>query len=246
MRSAFLSTDFVKNLEILDGQGDKVLFHKILWDYLPDSDPVVNEIISKEVAKFAKRKKADIILGIESSSIGVASTASLFSECYFGFIRKNPKSYGLMRFVEGNFNGKKRVVIVDNYTFTGGTLTRAANAVKREGFKICGVISVDGFKNIPKTPDYLKLDVKTLVDNSKKIDYLLTTDYFPELLKPYIKIYIRKPQYFFSNSQTYLDYLNAFKIAYKSKSNVLFVNPEKNTNKSLLRRIIYFILELFQ
>jgi orotate phosphoribosyltransferase len=59
------------------------------------------------------------------------------------FIRKDAKAHGLQRRVEGPLlDGDDRCVVVEDVVTTGGSTLAAIAALKDEGRRICGVISV--------------------------------------------------------------------------------------------------------
>lgn len=239
LKCAYLSDDFVHNLKIHDKNGDLKLFHKILWDYLPDSEPIVQEKLAKQISIAVRHFGADIVLGLESSGIGLAALSSVYSKSKFGFIRKQRKDYGLQNLVEGHFGKKNKVVIVDNFLFTGGSAVRAINVVKKSGFVIKGVIFADSFKNLPKVKELSNYPNKTIVDNTKKIEYLIKKEYFPNKLNHYVSLYVNTPAAFFENSPVYNDYkkqLNNYK-------NIDIIKIHKSNRESISR--ISVIKKLF-
>lgn len=217
LKSAYLAVDFVPNLVIGDSNGKRRKFFKILWDYIPYSDPEVLVWAGKRIADKAKKKGAEVILGMELSGVHYAAVASTYSKLPFGLIRKSPKEYGLRRDIEGEFGKKKRALVVDNFVFTGGTLVRAAEKLKKEDIKAVGFISVDNFDTLPKASGFDDLPFFSLVANSEKIDLLLEMDYFPSKLKPFIKKYVNIPELFFKPSELHEEYVKAFSKLASSK-----------------------------
>lgn len=57
-------------------------------------------------------------------------------------VRKEAKGHGRGRLIEGCFESGSRVVIVEDVITTGGSAIRAADAVRRAGGEIVGVLAV--------------------------------------------------------------------------------------------------------
>jgi len=59
------------------------------------------------------------------------------------FVRKDVKQHGLQRRVEGPpLEQGERCLIVEDVVTTGGSTVKAIEAVRAEGFDVCGVVSV--------------------------------------------------------------------------------------------------------
>src|SRR5688572_4310399 len=59
------------------------------------------------------------------------------------FVRKDKKQHGLQRWVEGPpLDEGERCLIVEDVVTTGGSTVQAIEAVRAEGFDVCGVVSV--------------------------------------------------------------------------------------------------------
>jgi orotate phosphoribosyltransferase len=57
-------------------------------------------------------------------------------------VRKEPKGHGTERLIEGNFRAGDSVVVIEDVITTGGSAERAAEAVRREGGTVIGVLAV--------------------------------------------------------------------------------------------------------
>jgi orotate phosphoribosyltransferase len=59
------------------------------------------------------------------------------------FVRKEAKQHGLSRRIEGPvLTSEDRCLIVEDVVTTGGSTIRAIEAVREEGFEICGVLAI--------------------------------------------------------------------------------------------------------
>lgn len=212
LQSAYISNDFCPNLKLLDKKGLLKKFYKILWDYIPFSDPGVLIWAGKQIGSIAKSNDVDIILGVASAGTHFAAAASIFSKIPFGYIRKNTKPYGLPRLIEGQYKKGSKALIVDNFVFTGGTIIKSVQSVKNTGLRVAGVVSIDHFDKLKKSGAFNKLDFISLVDNSIKIKKLISLNYFPKKIEFFIRAYCSNPYQFFEPpSKIYKKYLHIIK-----------------------------------
>ncbi len=237
-KCAYISAEFVEDLHI-KVRGKYVRFHKILWDYLPESSTKVLTETAKAVSKLAISSNAEIILGIEASGIAVASVASVISGRKFGFIRKKSKTYGLQRIIEGEFSENKRAIIVDNFYFSGGTLKSAINKARAVGLKVILAVCVDGFTELANPRMINGVPVKILINNKEKVKYLLKKKYFPKNLTPYIADYIENPLLYIENSETYINFTNEIK---KHKNNQVVIETKNRSHlNNFYKKILKFL-----
>ena len=57
-------------------------------------------------------------------------------------VRKEPKTHGAGRLIEGPFRSGDRVVVIEDTITTGGSATKAINAVRNEGGSVVGVLAL--------------------------------------------------------------------------------------------------------
>jgi len=84
-----------------------------------------------------------LTLGADPIAYAVAYTSFLKEKPIEAFVvRKTPKSYGTMQWIEGNVNRGDRVVIVDDVITTGRSTIEAVNRAKEEGLHIAKVVAL--------------------------------------------------------------------------------------------------------
>jgi len=98
-----------------------------------------------------KGEDVDLVGGLEMGAVPLASAVAVMSQTLGWplqafFVRKQAKEHGAMKLVEGlapheSLRGK-RIVILEDVTTTGGSATKAIEAVKAEGGSIVRVISI--------------------------------------------------------------------------------------------------------
>jgi len=82
-------------------------------------------------------------VSIASSAVSEKQTASSIGKYLPGFyVRKEAKSHGTMKIIEGIFKPGNRVVIVEDVVTTGASTLKTIKAVKTEGGKVVRVIAL--------------------------------------------------------------------------------------------------------
>jgi orotate phosphoribosyltransferase len=88
-------------------------------------------------------------------------------------VRKEPKAHGTGKQVEGPLASGDRVVIVEDVITTGGSATKAVEAVKREGVIPLGILAlVDREEGGREQLESLGLRVRALTTASQIVSYL--------------------------------------------------------------------------
>lgn len=84
-----------------------------------------------------------LTLGADPVAYAISHTSALVGRPVRAFtVRKEPKSHGTQRLIEGPFNAGDQVAIVEDVITTGASALRAAAAVREEGGRIQGVLAV--------------------------------------------------------------------------------------------------------
>lgn len=106
-------------------------------------------MITNELLKKLQNVQFDYIGGMESGAIPIVTLI-----CAAGdkdregfFVRKKVKSHGerksgISNKIDGNLTSDSNVVIVDDVTTTGGSITDAINEVKKAGCEVVKVITI--------------------------------------------------------------------------------------------------------
>lgn len=96
------------------------------------SYPELAQRIVKELIQLIPLNDIDVIAGIETAGIPLASFISCTTRKPLAYIRKEAKTHGTGNLIEGDVVGKK-TMIVDDVVTTGSSLLRAINHVKNTG-----------------------------------------------------------------------------------------------------------------
>src|SRR6266508_3899216 len=80
---------------------------------------------------------ADRARALEATAVGGGADVKAF------FVRKEVKTHGLSRRIEGpDLDADDRCLIVEDVVTTGGSTIKAIDAVREEGFAVCGVVAI--------------------------------------------------------------------------------------------------------
>ena len=96
------------------------------------------------VAAEAERRDATAVGGMTMGADPVACAAlASGEELKAFFVRKERKSHGLQRWIEGpQLEDGERCLVVEDVVTTGGSTVRAIERVREEGLEVVGVLSV--------------------------------------------------------------------------------------------------------
>jgi len=94
---------------------------------------LLKKVISLYIDKLNKLNDFDIISGIETGSIPLASILSYLISKPMIYIRKKPKGIGTRKMIEGVLRNGDKVVIIDDVSTTGGSIAHAAKVIRDYG-----------------------------------------------------------------------------------------------------------------
>lgn len=83
------------------------------------TNPAVLSEISNEMAKYIDKKGYDRIAGMELGAVPIAVALSLRTELPYLIIRKEERTHGTGKQIEGEFRSNDRIIIVEDVTTTG-------------------------------------------------------------------------------------------------------------------------------
>jgi orotate phosphoribosyltransferase len=150
--------------------------------------PTLARRIAQELLGKISEDLYDVIVGVETAGIPLATYMSCLSNKPLAYVRKERKGHGTKSAVEGDVRGK-RVLVVDDVATTGSSLHRAILNIKEAGgIPVLAAVVVDREQG---ARELLKIHGVELVS------LITATEMFREL---YLKGYI--------NVETYLNIVN--------------------------------------
>lgn len=120
--------------------GDFTLSSGKKSDYYVDMKKAITEPEILECAAYLITEKIDDsidkIAGPALGAVPIATATSLISKKPMLMIRKEKKSYGTSKQIEGQLNENDNVIIVEDVTTTGGSLLKAIDVIEDNGGNI--------------------------------------------------------------------------------------------------------------
>jgi orotate phosphoribosyltransferase len=107
---------------------------------LPEGFAALSELVAAQVAEWGATAVGGLTMGadpVACAALAGGARAKAF------FVRKDAKTHGLQRRIEGPYlDVEDRCVVVEDVVTTGGSTLTAIAALNEAGHRICGVISV--------------------------------------------------------------------------------------------------------
>ena len=86
--------------------------------------------------KLGELSRYDVISGIETGSIPLASVLAYTLEKPMIYVRKRRKEFGASKIIEGVLNKDDYVIVIEDVVTTGGSVSEAVDAIKSLGGKV--------------------------------------------------------------------------------------------------------------
>ena len=156
--------DKIKSLGCIKKENNFILSNGNSSSYYIDLRSLSSNInVYKELIKALSLyvSKDSSIVGIESAGIPYAASIGNVLNIPFGYIRKNKKSYGLQKLVEGNLSKCKKLTIVEDVITTGNSVCNAIKNAISEGYQVDYVICTF-LRNNEAIKELEKLNVKLI------------------------------------------------------------------------------------
>lgn len=113
---------------------------------MPMFDPETINLIADELIDVLVAEDAESIGGLEMGAVPIISAVvckSFPARPIKGFfVRKTVKEHGTQKKVEGNFDKRAKIVLLDDVTTSGGSVLDAVDAVRKEGGTVTTVLTV--------------------------------------------------------------------------------------------------------
>ena len=104
------------------------------------TNPIILKKITKEIAKYSEGY--DVIAGMELGAVPLIVSLSLETEIPYVIIRKNKRSHGTSKQIEGSSVNNKKVLIIEDVTTSGGFVLETIKILEMEKAIIDKVIVI--------------------------------------------------------------------------------------------------------
>ena len=112
----------------------------------PEERTFIREALVKAINE--KFGKPDVIAGVATAAIAQGVLVADTMELPFVYVRPSPKDHGRKNLIEGEIKQRQSVVVIEDLISTGQSSLKAVKAIRDQGCKVNGMISVFtyGFK----------------------------------------------------------------------------------------------------
>ena len=124
--------------------------------FLPEGVYLVGKLLYEMIKPFSPSAVGGLTLGADPISYGISFISLLDGNPVKPFVvRKEPKSHGTGRLIEGILSPGERVAVVEDVVTTAGSSIKAVRACREYGLEVIGVFAVvdreeGGKENIEK------------------------------------------------------------------------------------------------
>ncbi|MDP7116634.1 MAG: orotate phosphoribosyltransferase [Candidatus Woesearchaeota archaeon] len=99
------------------------------------SYPKAFRVVMDEFSNLVKELDIDIVAGIETAGIPIATAVSVITEIPMVYVRRRPKGYGTQSMIEGVVSKDQRAVLIDDLITNGASKTRFIEGIRAAGAK---------------------------------------------------------------------------------------------------------------
>ncbi|MDR2090537.1 MAG: orotate phosphoribosyltransferase [Clostridiales bacterium] len=109
--------------------------------YLFESDPVILAEIAEQM-KSSIPQNSEVLAGLETGGIPVATVLSQLTKIPAAFVRKKAKEYGTCKLAEGAELSGKNVLVIEDVVTTGGQIIESVKELRKRGARVESVLCV--------------------------------------------------------------------------------------------------------
>lgn len=148
------------------------------------------------LAPIIEKETISAIVGAESSGVAYAAWMAQAFDLPLLFLRKKPVGWGMKAQIEGQFNAKDKVLLVDDVTTDGKSKIDACLALRKSGLTMRHAFVLIHFGIYPYTQSMLnehELDMRTLMNWPTILEALRIRNLLPAAKIASIDAFTRDP-----------------------------------------------------
>lgn len=132
------------------------------------SFPVIRDYIKSEMCSviFEKFPDAEILAGVATAGIAWGAMVADQLKLPFIYVRPKPKEHGMGNLIEGFYEKKKKVVVIEDLISTAKSSLQVVEVLKQEELKVTGLVSIFnyGFHDATEAIKQASIQYYTLTD----------------------------------------------------------------------------------
>ncbi|HEU0193267.1 MAG TPA: orotate phosphoribosyltransferase [Gaiellales bacterium] len=133
---AYLEGDFV----LRSGRRSRYYLDKYRFETDPELLDGLGKLLAERVGRVAAG--AELLAGPELGAVPLAALTSVHSGLPYVIVRKETKEYGTGNRIEGVYEPRATVCVVEDVVTSGGALLSAVEALRGAGLNVCAAICV--------------------------------------------------------------------------------------------------------
>ena len=108
------------------------------------SFPFIRDFIKSEMCNvvFEQFPDAEMLAGVATAGIAWGAMASDQLKLPYIYVRPKPKEHGLGNQIEGFYEKRKKVVVIEDLISTGKSSLEVVEVLRKEGLEVVGMVSI--------------------------------------------------------------------------------------------------------
>ncbi len=148
------------------------------------SYPKIRTFLKIELSRLVIEHFPDVeaIAGVATGAIATGILVADALGLPFVYIRSTPKDHGLENLIEGELKPNSKVVVIEDLISTGSSSLKAAEAIRRDGSEVIGMVANFTYGFPVATNAFKKADIEliTLTNYDFILDEALRINYITE------------------------------------------------------------------
>lgn len=108
------------------------------------SFPFIRDFIKSEMCNviFEKFPDAELLAGVATAGIAWGAMAADQLKLPYIYVRPKPKEHGLGNQIEGFYESRQKVVVIEDLISTGKSSLQVVDVLKEQGLEVTGMVSI--------------------------------------------------------------------------------------------------------
>ncbi len=108
------------------------------------SFPYLRDFIKSELCNiiFEQFADAELLAGVATAGIAWGAMAADQLKLPYVYVRPKPKEHGTGKQIEGYFEAKQKVVVIEDLISTGKSSLQVVDVIKKAGLEVAGMVSI--------------------------------------------------------------------------------------------------------